>query len=158
MPTQSNPDSPFVGAQLDAALGGRVPGTPTTAGKPVVQAADYQFPAPPALNTNAPGRPPKPAIPAPLAPPAATPKAATPLAAGPSSPPPQQDVGLETADAGPAAPPVPAIDTQRYREAVVQLRTRLGPVPRVFRHPSLPELPVEPDKPNWNPFTGMWGS
>jgi hypothetical protein len=45
---------------------------------------------------------------------------------------------------------------QRYREAVVQARTALGPVPKIFRHPSLPEMPVELGRYNYNPFTGQF--
>lgn len=159
MPTQSDPNSPYVDTQLQAALGGRPPGTPTTAGKPVAQAANVSFPAPPAVSAKPNGRPPKPTMPTPGMPSASAPVAATPSAAGPGQAPPgEQMSGIATEEAGPAAPQQPAVDTQRYREAVVQLRKSLGPLPRVWRHPSLPEFPVEVGKPNWNPATGMWSS
>lgn len=156
MPTRSNPDSPFPGAQLEAALGGRLPGTPSTAGKPTPQAANFNFPAPPAPAAAPVGRPPAPSMPAPMAPSAPAPSAPTPSAAGPTGAPAETRTGVGTAEAGPAAAAAPVVDTQRYREAVIQVRTRLGPVPRVFRHPSLPEMPAEPGVPNFNPFTGMW--
>lgn len=44
----------------------------------------------------------------------------------------------------------------RYRQAVVAGREALGPVPRVFKHASLPELPYELGQHNWNPFTSSW--
>lgn len=45
---------------------------------------------------------------------------------------------------------------QRYREASVRSREALGPLPRVFRTAGLPEMPVEPGKWNYSPFTGRW--
>jgi hypothetical protein len=47
---------------------------------------------------------------------------------------------------------------QRYRELVVRGREALGPLPNILRSPGMPELPFEPGKQNYNPFTGRWGS
>lgn len=45
---------------------------------------------------------------------------------------------------------------QRYAAAVVAKREELGPVPSSMRHPTLPEMPVELGKWNFNPFTARW--
>lgn len=93
-----------------------------------------------------------------MAPTAPMPSAPTPSAAGPGTLPesgaPQAED--EQMGGGPAAPVQPAIDAQRYREAVVQTRNRLGPVPSIFRHPSLGEMEVVPGGHNYNAFTGLW--
>jgi hypothetical protein len=47
---------------------------------------------------------------------------------------------------------------QRYRESVVRLRESLGPMPNIFRMAGMPEMPVEPGKQNYNPFTGRWSA
>ena len=159
MPTKSDPESPFLSAQVDAALGGRTPGTPSTAGKPTPQAADFRFPAPPGPAAAPGGRPKAQAIPTPLAPVAPAPAAPTPSAAGPGLPDAGKPIegGVEGAKPAPEAEAAVAVaDTQHYREAVMQTRLKLGPIPSVFRHASLPEMPAEPDMPNWNPFTGIW--
>jgi len=47
---------------------------------------------------------------------------------------------------------------QRYRESVVRTREALGPMPSIFRSPGMPEMPVEPGRQNYNPFTGRWST
>lgn len=168
MPTASNPDSPYLAAQVESILGGRVPGTPSTAGKPTPQPADFGFPAPPSVSARPTGRPPATVAPGPFTMPSASaPAAPTPSAAGPGNPlvgqqpqgaqqPAQRTEGAAPQPASPTPAEATAEATQRYREAVVATRSRLGPIPRVFRHPLLPELEVVPGKPNLNPFTGIW--
>jgi hypothetical protein len=179
MPTQPNPDSPFLPARLQATFGVRAPGTPTMAGKPGVQAADLSFPSPPAPAAAPPGRPATPQAPAPTAatPAAATPQAKPPKPAGQQ----QQDKGGRPATGTPAPAPTPQAEAGiaplgvpvprqegtpglllspegdlRYREAVLRGRDELGPIPRIFRHASLPQLPFELGRYNWNPFTSIW--
>lgn len=175
MPSQPNADSPYLASRLQADMGVRVPGTPTSAGKPGAQAADLSFPAPPAPASAPAGRPPATPSPAPATPAApATPGAAP---ARPAAPQAQPGAAAAPTQPGaavpPAGPPVlgtPAgVDAQgnqqfalspdgdmRFRQAMVQRRADLGPLPRVFRHPSLPEMPVELGHANYNPFTGTW--
>lgn len=176
MPTQPDPNSPYLASRVEAALGVRSPGTPTMAGKPGVQAADLTFPAPPAPATGQPGRPTTPQVPTPFA---GTPQARTPAAkpgaaakqpapkspgAAPASQPTQPAVaplGVPVPSATGGAEPDLALTPEgdmRYRAAVLAGRDSLGPIPRVFRHASLPELPFELGRQNWNPFTGMWSA
>lgn len=130
MPTQVNPDNPnATGAgRLQAMVGGREPGTPSTAGKPGVQQARYAFPAPPAPNTAPPGKPPdgaraamggaqptpqQPGTPAPGAAPtlAPQPSAGAPPPT-PGSPQPAPGAGSSTTRGvgAPAAPAPPTVD------------------------------------------------
>jgi hypothetical protein len=44
----------------------------------------------------------------------------------------------------------------RYREQTLKLRHDLGPIPSIFRNPSLPQIPAEIGKMNFNPFTNMY--
>lgn len=45
---------------------------------------------------------------------------------------------------------------QRYKETVVRKRQELGPMPKVLQTiPGLPELPVEPGRWNYSPWTGI---
>jgi hypothetical protein len=167
MPTAPDPNSPFLPARLEATLGVNAPGTPGMAGNPGVQAAGVQFPAPPAPNTGFPGRP--------TTPKAATPTAAVPTASKSTAPPSQAKKpsgGVQSGAQGeqPLAPVpgpkvVPGSDgslgitpegDMAYRQAVVAGRASLGPIPKLFRHPSIPELPFELGGHNWNPFTGTW--
>lgn len=163
MPSRSNPDSPFLAGQLEALLGGRPPGTPTMAGQPGVQPASFNFPAPPAPAAAPPGRPPNPSAPAPLAPttptPTATPGGATVTVAMPpggGAAQPAAAARPTEVPLGGVAPALSPANAQLYRETIVKARAALGPVPRIFRHPNLPELPVELGQPNFNPFTGLW--
>lgn len=168
MPSQPNPDSPYLASRLQATLGVRAPGTPSAAGKPDVQAGRVSFPAPPAPASAPPGRPSNPVAPAPAAPVTTAPVVpTTPPAAPAAAPTPGAEAGADAA-LPPAAPPpmgVPQLDgslaltpegDMRYRQAVVAGRQALGPVPRVFTHASLPELPYELGQANWNPFTSAW--
>lgn len=169
MPTQPDPDSPYMASRLEAALGVRSPGMPSLAGKPGVQAANVSYPAPPAVNTAQPGRPQAPRAPAPAA---AVPQARTPTMEIPGQP---QRVDMGTVGApdgtsgavpgvmpGQLSVPTPqgAMLTpegdMRYRQAVMAGRERLGPIPKSMRHPTLPELPFELGRHNYNPFTGSW--
>lgn len=165
MPTTPDPNSPFLDTRLAAEFGMRMPGTPSSAGKPGPQAADLSFPAPPAVNTAPPGRPVE------VAPPAPTPQAR------PAQKPPTQQGAppAQPAQPGAQAMPPPGQKTQvgvgadgsvthtltpegdlAYRQSVLRLREQLGPIPRVFMHPNLPELPVEPGVFNYNPFTDQF--
>jgi hypothetical protein len=184
MPTRPNPDSPFMDSRVEAAFGLRGAGTPSSAGKPGVQPADVSFPAAPGVATAPPGRPAAPTVPQPagVTPPAAPgapapAPAAKPKAEGTPSEP--AAPALPTAPGAAAVPPSSSAATplgvtsrdplgnvttalspeggQRYREVAVQLRASLGPIPRVFRDPNLPEMPVEVGQWNYNPFTGQWG-
>lgn len=168
MPSQPNPDSPYLASRLQATLGVRAPGTPSQAGSPDVQVGRVSFPAPPAPASAPVGRPSNPVAPAPAAvvptAPAATPSASPSSGqqtASSTSMQPQQQPPL------PIAPPLgaPRPDgslaltpegDMRYRQAVVAGRDALGPIPRVFKHASLPELPYELGQRNWNPFTSAW--
>lgn len=58
MPSTPSESSPFMDSVLQRQLGPRTPGTPSSAGKPGVQAGGVSFPNPPGVNTGAPGRPP----------------------------------------------------------------------------------------------------
>lgn len=148
MPTQVQPDDPnATGAARAQAMvsGPRDPGTPSTAGKPGVQAGRPTFPAPPRPATNLPGRPAQPAptpsqpgTPAPGAPaPAAqaTPAAATPPAAPPGSSQPAPGAGSSVAPGvgAPAAPAPPALDaaggmaTQTFTSATIPPAGTLAP-------------------------------
>lgn len=145
-----------------------------------MQAADVSYPAPPGVASAPNGRPPQAQTPTPIMPTAPTPTA-TASTAPPAQQPRQPAQGGAGAPAAPAAPgaaaapiaPAPSVvptpgafnepqlaitpeGAQRYREAVVRVRGQLGSLPRVFSHPSLPEMPVELGKWNWNPFTSMW--
>ena len=172
-------------SRLQAAFGVRAPGSPSSAGKPGVQSADVSFPAPPAPASAPPGRPTGPSAtptPAPIAAPPAPAQpapSAQPAAAGGGA-----SVGGEmwpdiSGGAGPTglpagvAPPAPSVvssvtalnqpqlaitpeGAQRYREAVIRTREALGPLPSIFRSHGMPEMPVEPGRQNYNPFTGRW--
>lgn len=176
MPTAPDPNSPYLASRVEAALGINAPGTPSMSGKPGVQAANLTFPAPPAPSAGQPGRPTTPVAPTPAAP---TPAVPTPAAKpgakaqGAAQPKPAA-TGVQPQASQPVAPaplgvPVPSMTggepdlaltadgDARYRQAVVAGRDSLGPIPRVFRHASLPELPFELGAQNYNPFTGSWG-
>ena len=45
---------------------------------------------------------------------------------------------------------------QKYREAVVAVRKRLGPVPKFAQMPGAPEMPVELGGHNYNPWSGTF--
>lgn len=168
MPTAPDPNSPYMASRVEAELGVRGPGMPTMAGKPGVQAANVAFPAPPSpasapVGRPATARPPAPAAPAQQAPsvPSAQPaaQAAPPPAAQPGQPAPAAPMqpaplGIPTADGMSLTPE----GDMAYRQAVMRGRDDLGPVPKAFRHPTLPELPFELGKPNYSPFTGRWSS
>lgn len=176
MPTAPDPNSPFMDARAQAAVGGREPGTPSSAGQPGVTPGGFNFPSPPAPAAGPVGRPaasvgpvppppvaapppPKPAQPAPAAggtQPAQTQPTGTQGAGQPPSPP--QPATMTTVDAAgqPQATLTPE-GKQQYQQAVVKLRNSLGPVHKIFRHPSLPEMPVELGQWNYNPATGIWG-
>ena len=136
MPTQVQPDDPNAtgAARLQSMVGGaRTPGSPSTAGKPGVQAGRTSFPAPPAPATAPIGRPAQPtpspgpgraamaqpSQPGTPAPGAAPTTAAPPQAAAtpppPGSPQPAPGAGSsQTAGTGaPAAPAPPALDAVR---------------------------------------------
>lgn len=160
MPSQPDPNSPFLASRLQATLGVRSPGTPSEAGTPGVQAGGFNFPAPPAPAVGGiPGRPTTPQAPTPQAP---TPAAPTPQAKGTAG-----AEGKPPAPTGPAPLGVPTDDggglaltpegDMAYRQAVLRGRDALGPIPRIFRHASLPEVPFELGQSNYNPFTGAWG-
>lgn len=151
MPTQVNPDNPnATGAgRLQAMVGGREPGTPSTAGKPGVQQARYAFPAPPAPNTAPPGKPPdgaraamggatapqQPGTPAPgAAPTPAAPQSAAAPPPTPGSPQPAPGAGSsQTRGTGaPEAPPAPTVDqngmaTQTFASATIPKPSTVQP-------------------------------
>lgn len=196
MPTNPDPNSPYLPARLEATFGVRAPGTPSMAGLPTPQAGDVSFPAPPSVNGAPAGRPPtttgQPSAPTfdttiPPPPPQAgmlgvAPTAPTP--AGPAAPAAPAAPGgvIGALPRQPSASELPAgaaIQTpmgtasrnpvtgeqsvalspegqQRYREAVVAKREQLGPLPAVFRHPSLPEMPAEPGRLDFNPLLNRW--
>lgn len=171
MPTAPDPNSPFLPARLEATLGVNAPGTPSMAGQPGVQAAGVQFPAPPAPATNFPGRPTTPQAATPTAPvPTASKTTAAPTQAKPRTAAQGASVDAQAATAAPVTPAprlVPGADgslaitpegDMAYRQAVVAGRTRLGPIPKLFRHPTLPEMPFELGTHNYNAFTGQWDS
>lgn len=182
MPSQPDPNSPFLASRVQATFGVRAPGTPTIAGSPGVQAGSMNFPAPPAPAAGIPGRPTTPTAPVPAAPiPAvATPPAPAPVAAPqPSAPLPTTPGAApkpQGATAAPAPPTVASLGTptpgadptgasdlllspegdMRYRQAVLAGRETLGPIPRIFKHALLPSLPFELGASNYNPFTSQW--
>lgn len=174
MPSQPDPNSPFMAPRVESALGIQAgPGAPTAgAGTPGPTASSVSFPAPPAVNSAPPGRPAAATAPTPMGAPAATPAAkVTPTAtvAAPAGASAGPTTGLPAAPVAPAPHVVPTTNAfnepqlsmtpegaQRYREVAVQTRERLGPVPHVFRHADLPELPVTPGQWNYNPFTGQF--
>lgn len=171
MPTAPDPNSPFLASRLEATLGVRAPGTPSISGQPGAQAANVSFPAPPGAASAPVGRPATPQAPQPGAPVPATPtpKAATPGTKQPAvkpaagaapvaNPAVPMPLGTPVTSANGGAPDLlisPEGDA-RYREAVLQGRESLGPIPRIFRHASLPEMPFELGAHNYNPFTGAW--
>lgn len=161
MPSAPDPNSPNLDTRLQATFGMRAPGTPTSAGKPGVQAGDLSFPAPPGAQSAANGRPPEPKTPVPTA---ATPQAKTPQAkpgggeqgvAPTTGAPPALGAPTMGANGEPALALSPEGD-MAYRAAVIRGRESLGPIPRVFRGSGLPELPYEPGRWNYNPFTGAF--
>lgn len=171
MPTQPDSDSPFLPARLEADLGiKREPGTPTMAGKPTVQAGDFSFPAPPAPAAAPAGRPPETNVPqAPAAPAQRKPATTAPgqTVQSPAATAPTADGGVAPLPPGTLTTPTVRADgsvqenltpegAQRYRESVVALRTRLGPVPSIFRNAALPEMPVELGRWNYNVWTGQF--
>lgn len=166
MPTAPDPNSPYMDNRLQAEFGMRDPGTPSSVGKPGVQAADLSFPAPPAVNAAPPGRPSDAGAPTP---PIAQPKQpAKPAAAqsapgaggvqpGAVTPPPgQKTIASVDPTTGAVSHTLTPEGDMAYRQNVLKLRDQLGPIPKVFLHPNLPELPVEPGKWNFNPFTGQF--
>lgn len=168
MPTSPDPNSPFLDNRLQAEFGMREPGTPTSAGKPGPQAADFNFPAPPAVNSAPPGRPPDATPPSPTGAAPARPTQKPAQSAQPAQPgqpaaaatvqqpaPGQKTQTSIGADGMPSHTLTPEGD-MAYRQNVLKLRDQLGPIPRVFLHPTLPELPVEPGMWNYNPFTGQF--
>lgn len=98
MPTRPDPNSPYLPARLEATFGVSAPGTPSVAGLPTPQAADLSYPAPPAINTAPPGRPP--AVKQPGQPAADAP---APFAAGTIPPPPPQAGMLGAPGAAPGS-------------------------------------------------------
>lgn len=176
MPTMPDPNSPFMDSRLQSEFGARIPGMPSSAGKPGVQAADLSFPAPPAVATAPPGRPPEaqPAAPMqPMTPPAA-PAGKPPTAAVPSATATSPTGGAQPAQQAQAGLPVgtrtmPTVrpdgsvahtltpeGQDAYRQAALKTRTALGQMPAVFTLPGMPELEVLPGKHNYNPVTGKW--
>lgn len=174
MPSQPNPDSPYMASRVQSVLGVRAPGTPSAAGKPDVQAGRVSFPAPPAPASAPVGRPSNPVAPAPAPPVSTAPTPAT-LAPAPGMTPVQPVASPVTATPPDVTAQPPLVQPpplglprpdgsialtpegdMRYRQAVVAGRSALGPVPRVFTHASLPELPYELGQRNWNPFTSTW--
>lgn len=170
MPTAPDPNSPYIDNRLQAEFGMRDPGTPSSVGKPGPQMADISFPAPPAVNAALPGRPSDAGAPVP---PTARPKqlqrptqAAAAVGAGGSQPaqpgaapvPPlgQKTVATIDPSTGAVSHTLTPEGDMAYRQNIVKLRNQLGPIPRVFVHPTLPELPVEPGQWNLNPFTGQF--
>ena len=192
MPSAPNADSPFMDSRLQATFGVKAPGSPSSAGKPGVQAADVSFPAPPAPASAPAGRPSATPTPTPIVAPPPPPQSgemwpdAHAKVAAPATPPqsgemrPDASGGQPTSQAPagmvPAVqPPVPSVvagvtalnqpelvltpeGAQRYRESVIRTREALGPMPNVFRNAGMPEMPVEPGRPNYNPFTGSWSN
>jgi hypothetical protein len=167
MPTAPDPNSPFLPARLEATLGINAPGTPGVAGNPTPQAAGpMAFPAPPAPATNFPGRPATPKAPTPLVGvPTASKTTATPAQAKPATPTQGATAEAQTATAVPGPKLTPGADgslavtpegDMAYRQAVLAGRDRLGPIPKLFRHPTLPEVPFQLGTHNYNPFTGAW--
>lgn len=176
MPSQPDPDSPFLASRLQATLGVRAPGTPTTSGQPGVQAGSVSYPAPPAPASGPVGRPANPQPAAPMQP--AQPKPMERQGEGQrvdmgGQQPPGQPGTTNGAAPGqqPAAGPAPLgypepdgstrltpEGDMRFRQAVMAGRDRLGPIPKSFRHPTLPEIPFELGKHNWNPFTSTWST
>lgn len=126
MPTSIRPDDPnATGAgRLQAMVGGRQPGTPSTAGKPGVQAGRVSFPAPPAPASAPPGRPstpspapmgaaPKPSQPGTPAPgvgPSSAPTFGGAPSPTPGSPTPALGAGSTPGVGAPAAPAPPSVD------------------------------------------------
>jgi len=45
---------------------------------------------------------------------------------------------------------------QKYKESVVKLRKKMGPTPKAMTLPGAPELPAEPGKHNFNPWSGQF--
>lgn len=178
MATQPDPDSPFLASRLESALGVSAPGTPGVAGNPTPQAAGVNFPAPPTPAMGIPGRPPnataspksrQSGVPGPNVPPSIVPTAPVPPNMAPATTTPQAQVvpGTPATNAGgvsavpqaggaPISDPNAADTDAQYRAAVLKGRTDLGPIPRLFRHPSLPDMPFTPGQHNFNPFTGAW--
>lgn len=159
MPSSPNAASPFLPERLQAEFGQREPGTPSTAGQPGVQAANLSFPNPPAPASAVAGRPPNSTGPAQAGAPA---PAQQPVV--PQSPVPEQK---PSGDAGATAKAMglPAeslmqnkqAQAMAHQEAVVRKREELGALPAVFNHPSLPKLPIELGRSNYNPMTNRWG-
>lgn len=227
MPTRPSPNSPYMAARLEAALGVNAPGTPSSVGKPGLQSANLSFPRPPmpaqpappgTLPPGNPGagarptpQPQPPGQPAPTPRPPGgqglTPPPTTPPAARPQPPRPPQPGQQPPAARPPVRPPQPgqpapaprppvrppqpgqpaafggpgATDgvvsplgtatvnpdgsasmalspegDMRYRAAVLAGREALGPLPRIFRNPGLPQMPYELGRWNYNPFTGAF--
>ena len=180
MPTGPDPDSPFLPSRVQSAFGVREPGTPTIAGQPNVQAGDVSYPAPPAVNTAIPGRPPETRTPTPspglgaqpsartgaASTPTSTGVAATPIPVLPHQPTPAElplgvsvSTPLGVASRGANNEPQLQLSPEgkaRYQDAVMKTRRTLGPVPRIFAHPDLPQLDIQPGKWNYSPFTGSW--
>lgn len=167
MPTAPNANSPFMESRVAAETGGREPGAPSAAGRPGVQPADLSYPAPPAPATAPPGRPAAPAFPAPPTTPA-KPATAAPTPTSATAPPSTAPGAAAALPPGTMSTPTtdPTTGTTRevmtpegdarYRAAHVALREKLGPIPKSFRNPGLPEMPVELGKWNYNPFTGQF--
>jgi hypothetical protein len=167
MPSQPDPNSPYLPTQVQSDFGIHPPGTPSLAGKPTPQAADVTFPAPPAVASSPVGRPPTPGSPAPT--PTATPTVpmptapptapGVPAAPAPAMPPTAPPLVVPGASAAPGGDPRLALSPEgdaRYRDAVVQGRAALGPVPTIMRNPNLPQMPFELGKRNYNVWTGQY--
>lgn len=158
MPSAPNGDSPFLPERLQALLGPRTPGTPSSVGTPDVQAGGFNIPAPPSPASAPVGRPAGPSSPAPAA---ATPSAPTPDVSGGTA---SAPVAATPASGGEAAAaPTPAgVEQMRaaqdmaYRQMVVQKRKELGSVPTLMNHPSFGPLPYIPGQYAYNPFSNKW--
>jgi hypothetical protein len=179
MPTMPDPSSPFMDSRVASEFD-HIPGLPSSAGKPGLQAGDVSFPAPPALNSAPVGRPPEVTPPTPMG---AMPQAPPAAGQAPPGQPAKPTGGTQPTQAGAGVTPqgqpaallpgtlsTPSADPrtgviretltpegqESYRQAVLKVRESLGGVPSVFKHPNLPEMEVVPGQWNYNPFTGKW--
>lgn len=162
MPTAPDPNSPYIATRLKSMFGVNAPGQ-AGAGRPTAVAGQAPRVNPPGVAQAPIGRPPGMLT-------TPTPQGMTqqppPPSGQPAQPqtiiPPanQQDQQAAPAAQAPQPAQAPAQAQPQQPEpdahAIAQTRQRLGPLPKLFRHPSLPELPVQPGALNYNPLTGMW--